>query len=306
MSTFLTISSNILAAPPFQGEGPYGATSNFLRNFFFNGIGYWFYFMILALAALIWVFYDSSHRKLDAVSWRIGAVVALLLLVPSIFFKFSVLEIEVVDYYDIKGQIEYLNIYQEPDTWRHTVDDLEAQLTLFPPLTGAVEPIMYMGILGGIGGPMLAIAYYISYQGATGSSQAGIPGSYPPPPPPPPPPPGSRQQPRRQPAAAPPPPIKPKAHAWLVAQDGHSYQLNQGVTTIGRAAENDIQINESKVSGRHAKIEEQNNHFKFIDVGSTNGSKINGRIVREPMLLAANDQVQLGDNVVMNFVTSQR
>jgi hypothetical protein len=305
MSAFFTISTTLLTGPFFQGDGPYGATSNFLRNFFFDGIGYWFYFLILALAALIWILYDSSSRKLDAVSWRIGAVVALLLLVPSIFFKFSVLETEVVYYYDVKGQIEYLNIYQEPDTWRHTVDDLGALLTTFPPLTGAVEPIMYMGILGGIGGPMLAIAYYISNQGVTGSSQASRPGGYVPPPPPPPPPgPGPKRDRRPIKPLAPP---KPKAHAWLIGADGRSYQLNQGVTTLGRSAENDIQIGgDSTVSGRHAKIEEQNNHFKLFDLGSTNGIKVNGRVVREPVLLAANDQVQLGDHTVMNFVTSQR
>jgi len=303
MSSLINISTALLAAPPWQGEGPYGATSNFLRNFFFNGIGYWFYFLILALVALIWIFYDSSRRNLDAVSWRIGAFVALLLLLPSIFFKFSVLETEVVDYYNIKGQIEYLNIYQEPDTWRHTVDDLEAQLTVFPPLAGAVEPVMYMGILGGIGGPMLAIAFYISYQGQTGKSAAGMPPGYVPPPPPPPPPAGRTKS--RRPAAGPPPQVKPKAHAWLVSQDGRSYQLNLGETAIGRAPDNDIQISDSKVSTRHAIIEEQNNHFKLSDLASTNGTFVNGHKVREPILLAANDQIRLGDNTTMNFVTNQ-
>jgi hypothetical protein len=305
MFMFGSISNIVLLAPFFQGEGPYGATSSFLRNFFFNGIGYWFYFLILALAALIWIFYDSSRRKLDAVSWRIGAVVALLLMIPSIFFKFTVLETQVIDYYDLKSQIEYLEIYQEPSDWRHTVDDLRATLSTFPPLTGAVEPIMFMGFLGGIGGAMLAFAFYISFQGVSSGSPAGVPGGYAPPPPPPPPPSG-RQQPRSGPAAGPPPVVKPKAHAWLVAQDGRSYQLNQGVTTIGRASENDIQLtSDSTVSSRHAKIEEQNNHFKFFDLGSTNGSRVNDRVVREPILLAANDQIQLGDNTKLNFVTNQ-
>jgi hypothetical protein len=280
-----------------------------LRNFFFSGIGYWFYFLLLALAALIWVYYDSARRDLDAISWRIGVLVAVGLLLPSIFFKFSVQESQVYEYYDIQSQIQYLETYQEPEDWRFTVDELRAELSTYPPLTGALEPIMYMGLLGGLGGPILAIAYTITYQGQTGSRQDDPVVA----PPPPPPGGGYSSSQRRQPPeprkrpAAPPPEVKPKAHAWLVSQDGRSYQLNQGETTIGRSAQNDIQIgNDATVSKSHAKIVEQNNHFRFFDLGSTNGSRVNDRRVREPVLLAANDRIQLGDNTHLNFVTSQR
>jgi hypothetical protein len=300
--------TGLRATALWQGEDPFGATSSFLTHFFFNGIGYWFYFLLLALAALIWVYYDSSRRKLDAVSWRIGTLIAVGLLIPSIFFKFSVLEKDVYEYFNIKSQISYLESYQEPADWRHMVDDLNVQLETYPPLTGAVEPIMYMGILGGMGAPILAIAYYVTFQGQMGSSSEDE-GYYQPPPPPPPPVSSSQRSSsggssRR---AAPPPPVKPKAHAWLVTAEGRSYQLNQGTTTLGRSAQNDIQIdNDSTVSKGHAKIVEENNHFRFYDLGSTNGSRINNKRVRQPMLLAADDQIRLGDNTQLRFVTSQR
>ena len=95
----------------------------------------------------------------------------------------------------------------------------------------------------------------------------------------------------------------PKVQAWLVTQDGHNYQLNKGETTFGRSAQNDIQIaGDSTISRQHAKIVEQNNHFKLIDLGSSNATRVNDRIVRQPVMLEQNDVVQLGDNTVMRFM----
>lgn len=294
---------------PWQGDGPYGATSNFQANYFYGGgLGYWFFFLILALVAAIWLYYDSDKRKLNATAWRIGAFIAVGLLLPSLLFKMIVRESEVYQYFDIQSQINYLMTYQDTDGWRHTVDDLQMQLNeAFHPLTGMIEPIMFLGILGGIGGPVLAAAYYVTFQGQTGSSVSagGMPQSGQFPPPPPPPPPGGMRQPAM--AASPPMPAKPKVHAWLVSREGRSYQLNQGETTMGRTSHNDIQIaGDTTLSKGHAKIMEQNGHFRFHDLGSTNGSKVNGRRVRQPVLLAPDDEIQLGDNTNLRFVTTQR
>jgi len=307
MFSILSITNTVLGMPPWQGDGPYGGTSSFLSNFFFNGIGFWFYLLLLALAALIWVYYDSSSKNLDAASWRIGAVIAVGLLIPSIFFKFSIQEYQVEEYYNLQNQIKYLEAYQEPDDWRHRVDDLRAQMRSYPPLAGALEPIMYMGLVGGLGGVILAIAYTVTFQGATAKSGAGSgPGMYPQGAPPPPPQPRTQRRQSRQKPSSPPPQLKPKAHAWLVSQDGRSYQLNQGSTTIGTSVKNDIAIDkDTTVSRGHAKVVEQNNHFRLHDLGSTNGTRVNKKTVREPILLAANDQIQLGDDTLFTFVTSQ-
>jgi len=295
---------------PWQDTGPYGATSNFQSNFFFGaGLGYWFYFLILALAAAIWIYFDSERRNLKATAWRIGGFIAVVLLLPSLLFKMSVRQSEVYQYFDIKSQIDYLMTYQDTTDWRHTVDDLQIQLDEnFHPLTGMIEPIMFLGILGGIGGPVLAVAFFVTFQGQ--EEEAFSPGGQPPsgqfappPPPPPPPPPTGRSQP---PAGPPPAPVKPKAHAWLVSREGRSYQLNQGETTMGRSSRNDLKFEgDTTLSKRHAKIVEQNGHFRFHDLGSTNGSKINDRRVQQPMLLVADDEIQLGDNTHLRFVTSQ-
>ncbi|MBC8509693.1 MAG: FHA domain-containing protein [Chloroflexi bacterium] len=307
MNYILSFGISFLWDVPWQ-DGPYGATSNFQTNYFFSGgLGYWFFFLILALAAAIWLYYDSDKRKLDATAWRIGAFIAVGLLLPSLLFKMVVRESEVYQYFDIQSQINYLMTYQDTDGWRHTVDDLQMQLNeAFHPLTGMIEPIMFLGILGGIGGPVLAAAYFVTFQGQMGSSVSGeFPpsGQFVPPPPPPRPGVGVGQP---EVAPLPPRPKKPKAHAWLVSGDGRSYQLNQGDTTLGRAARNDIQLGgDTTLSKRHAKIVEQNSHFRFHDLGSTNGCKVNGRRVRQPVLLAPDDEIQLGDNTILRFVTTQ-
>lgn len=291
---FMTIFGDLFSTP-WQDPDPYGETSIFLTDFFFGpGLGYWIFFLILAIAAAIWLYYDSERRELKVTLWRIGSLVAVGLLLPSLLFKMGVREGEVYQYFDLRGQVEYLMTYQDTTDWRHKVDDLELQLRdNFHPLAGLIEPIMLLGILGGIGGPALAAAYYITFHGKTAGEQTPSPEPFAPPP---------------MPDFEPAPPVddKPKANAWLVMQDGVSYQLNQGATTIGRSASNDIQLSgDTTISKAHAKIVEQNNHFRLHDLGSTNGSKVNQRPVRQPALLVSDDEIQLGDHTTLRFVTTQ-
>jgi hypothetical protein len=106
---------------------------------------------------------------------------------------------------------------------------------------------------------------------------------------------------------APPRKNKPKTQAWLVeSRNGRSYQLNAGTSTIGRAADNDISIAEPRVSSHHAKIVEGSGHFRILDLGSTNGTWVNGKLVREPMMLYPNDEIRLGDNYKLYFVANNR
>jgi pSer/pThr/pTyr-binding forkhead associated (FHA) protein len=54
------------------------------------------------------------------------------------------------------------------------------------------------------------------------------------------------------------------------------------------------------VHGRQAA--HQHGHFRLFDLGSTNGTRVNSRLVRQPMLLEKDDVVQLGDNTRLRFV----
>jgi hypothetical protein len=257
------------------------ATDAFFNWFFtgLNGLGGWFLFFLIALGAVIWLLYDSSKRRLPAIGWRLAAILTAAMLLPTIIYRFS-------------------------------STDTQTSLNQF------VEAIFYLGLLGGIIPLVVAIGYFVTYRGMVGCPDGHVyekelgqcpdPSHKPPvqviqtPQPMP-----VRQQ--EPPPAAPPPPPKPKAQAWLVAGDGHSYQLNLELTTVGRSSTNDIQItNDATVSREHAKIVEQNGHFRLYDLGSTSGTRVNSHAVRQAVLLEPDDMVELGDNTRLQFVTMRR
>lgn len=264
-------------------------TNQFFIWFYYGlgGLGGWFLFLLLALAAVIWLLYDSSNRRLPATGWKIAVVIIALMILPAILYRF-------------------------------TVDPLDPA-SISEPLFPFSEPIFYLGLLAGVLPPVLAIGYYVTYQGLKGCPQGHIyearlgqcpecarrnappvvvaPPAYAPPPAPP----VIRE------AAAPMPPPKPKAQAWLLSSEGHNYQLNLGETTIGRSSSNDIQLTgDTTVSRQHIKIQEQNGHFKLVDIAAKNNTRVNGHVVRQPVLLEQDDDIQLGDNTHLRLVTTRR
>lgn len=62
------------------------------------------------------------------------------------------------------------------------------------------------------------------------------------------------------------------------------YPLNRERTTIGRRPENDIHIDNLAVSGQHALVITILNDSFLEDLGSTNGTYINGRLVKKHAL----------------------
>ncbi len=70
----------------------------------------------------------------------------------------------------------------------------------------------------------------------------------------------------------------PNIVARLVAKDGsESFDLREGTYRIGRrAGANDIVISNPYCSGRHADLAISSDGFAIIDVGSTNGTFVNG------------------------------
>ena len=80
----------------------------------------------------------------------------------------------------------------------------------------------------------------------------------------------------------------------------NSYKLDQDEITIGRNPENEIQLDDAAVSGSHARVGRQANeyledHFDYYieDLGSTNGTKVNGQRISRQMLKHG-DEVRIG------------
>ena len=86
--------------------------------------------------------------------------------------------------------------------------------------------------------------------------------------------------------------IEPKQHR------GRTYILSS-VLAIGRLEDNDIMINDdSFISSHHARIEVRPEGTWVVDLGSTNGSFVNGQRVTEERSVRKGDRIQVGSTVL--------
>jgi pSer/pThr/pTyr-binding forkhead associated (FHA) protein len=74
---------------------------------------------------------------------------------------------------------------------------------------------------------------------------------------------------------------------------GMTYELVDNLVTIGRGPDNAIVINDPSVSARHAQLQLAGETYRLKDLGSTNGTQVNGKPVTET-LLSFDDRVRFG------------
>jgi len=89
----------------------------------------------------------------------------------------------------------------------------------------------------------------------------------------------------------------------ILSVDGQvlkEYQLSKERTLIGRKAHNDIQIDNLAVSGEHAAIITILNDSFIEDLGSTNGTMVNGKPIKKHFL-QNNDVVEIGKHKLKYF-----
>ena len=65
--------------------------------------------------------------------------------------------------------------------------------------------------------------------------------------------------------------------------------------SIGRAPDNDLVLADSQISRRHAIIERAGEGYRVTDLGSSNGTRVNGVLITRPTTLMPEDVVQVGD-----------
>lgn len=73
------------------------------------------------------------------------------------------------------------------------------------------------------------------------------------------------------------------------------YILRQETATIGRGSENDIQLADTTVSQKHARFVVSHDSLYIEDVGSTNGTYVNGQRIKKQRLKRG-DQVMIGQH----------
>lgn len=92
--------------------------------------------------------------------------------------------------------------------------------------------------------------------------------------------------------------------AYLIMINGRSvgrmHKLGNGQTTLGRAPDVEVLIEDEGVSRRHALIELTSEGYVLEDNNSTNGIFVNGEKVRRHVLMDG-DKVQIGSNTILKF-----
>ena len=82
---------------------------------------------------------------------------------------------------------------------------------------------------------------------------------------------------------------------------GQVYELTQPSFTIGRDANNAIVIQGAGISRNHAELTRQGSSYIIQDLGSSNGTSVNGQRITGPQVLKSGDQIKLGQSVELAF-----
>jgi hypothetical protein len=77
-------------------------------------------------------------------------------------------------------------------------------------------------------------------------------------------------------------------------EPGEEFDLNGGIT-MGRAASSEVTVDDPFASAAHARIFPRGQFMYIEDMGSTNGTFLNGRQVRKPEQLRVADVIRIGD-----------
>src|SRR5215813_14713654 len=83
---------------------------------------------------------------------------------------------------------------------------------------------------------------------------------------------------------------------------GRMHKLDKAQEVIlGRSTECQLQVDDDGISRRHARVGiDQNGQFRVVDLGSTNGTYVNGVRV-DAVVLKDGDKIQIGSNTVLKF-----
>ena len=83
-------------------------------------------------------------------------------------------------------------------------------------------------------------------------------------------------------------------------QRGATYPL-RGSTLIGRENYCDISLDERSISRRHVRIDREDDGYTLVDLGSRNGTFVNGRRLEGQTELRPADRIQLGSTIVLSI-----
>jgi len=79
--------------------------------------------------------------------------------------------------------------------------------------------------------------------------------------------------------------------------DGSRHEVKQRRVVLGRSRDCDIQLTDTNVSRRHAELRQEGASYWIVDLGSTNGTEVNGKRVKRAKLQAG-DTITLGSTEI--------
>ena len=98
-------------------------------------------------------------------------------------------------------------------------------------------------------------------------------------------------------------------HARIVIRHGSQQEkehiLSENNMTIGRERINDIVVNDPEVSRRHSRIAQTQDGYTIEDLGSTNGTFVNGQRITTPTRLYHGDTLEFGESIRVVFLNDK-
>ncbi|NMB55562.1 MAG: FHA domain-containing protein [Leptolinea sp.] len=82
---------------------------------------------------------------------------------------------------------------------------------------------------------------------------------------------------------------------------GKVLPLEKSEMHVGRDVTNDLVISDEKVSRRHARLYSEGDQYVVEDLGSTNGTFINGARLSGPHLLRVGEQITFGETSIVSY-----
>jgi DNA-binding winged helix-turn-helix (wHTH) protein len=96
-------------------------------------------------------------------------------------------------------------------------------------------------------------------------------------------------------------PTLPPAECWLVFASGR-VPLGRGEHLIGRSGQSAVPIEDMTISRQHARIR-VDEQVTLVDLGSRNGTYVNGERVKDPRVLCHGDRLTIGSVVLTVLLT---
>ncbi len=90
-----------------------------------------------------------------------------------------------------------------------------------------------------------------------------------------------------------------RAQTALLLIDGKRMVVGPAGVTLGRSRQCDVVLDDANVSREHAEIRPRGGAWVLTDLGSTNGSSLNGRRIDRPEVIKPGDELEFGTSTVI-------